>query len=77
MNAAMTNAEYRALRETVGSQARVAEVLGLNLTTIQRREAGTFRISREAAAAMKALANNVEYSGRLVGKMGRPFAKKD
>jgi hypothetical protein len=73
----MNAQEYKTLRQTVGSQARVAEVLGLNLTTIQRREAGIFRITREAANAMQALAANVEYSGRLVGKMGRPFAKKD
>jgi transcriptional regulator with XRE-family HTH domain len=69
----MTNIEYKALRETVGSQKKVAEALGIDHSTLQRREYGKRRISREAEVALLALAARLPLSGRLVGKMGRPF----
>ena len=42
----MTSQEYRALRASIGSQAKVAAALGLNITTIQRREAGKRKMPR-------------------------------
>jgi transcriptional regulator with XRE-family HTH domain len=72
----MTNIEYKALRESVGSQEKVAEALGIDHSTLQRREYGKRRIGREAEVALLALAARVPFSGRLVGKMGRPYAAK-
>ena len=55
----MCSEEYRALRISIGSQAKVAAALGLNITTIQRREAGKRKISHEAEIAMHYLASFV------------------
>jgi hypothetical protein len=44
----MSPSEYRTLRESVGSQKKVAAALGLNHTTLQRREAGTYKVTQEA-----------------------------
>lgn len=71
----MTSIEYRALRAIVGSQVKVAEALGLDHTTIQRREAGAYRVTLEAEIAMRHLASMAPVRGRLEGKRGRPFAK--
>jgi DNA-binding transcriptional regulator YiaG len=69
----MNAAEYKELRQAAGSQEKVAEALGINITTLQRREAGTFKITSEAAGAMRHLVSAVLRRGRhLTGKMGRP-----
>ena len=46
----MSPQEYKALRDSVGSQRLVAEALGNNRTTIQRREAGELTVTLEADA---------------------------
>jgi|TARA_R100001594_G_scaffold62441_2_gene96751 DNA-binding XRE family transcriptional regulator len=51
------NNKYRELRESVGSQARVAEVLGINKQTISNRETGKYEIGKEAAWAIRYLAH--------------------
>jgi hypothetical protein len=53
----MNATEYRALRESVGSQKKVAAALGVDYRTIQRREYGEIKIPREAEMALRALAN--------------------
>jgi DNA-binding transcriptional regulator YiaG len=53
----MTPTEYRTLRESVGSQKKVASALGVDYRTIQRREYGEIKIPREAEMALRALAN--------------------
>ena len=55
----MNATDYKTLREAVGSQEKVAATLGLNTTTIQRREAGKRKISHEAEIAMHYLASFV------------------
>ena len=44
----MNAEDYRTLRESLGSQKAVAAALGLNHTTLQRREAGTYKVTQEA-----------------------------
>jgi DNA-binding protein Fis len=44
----MNAEDYRVMRETIGSQAKVAAALGINHTTLQRREAGTYKVTQEA-----------------------------
>lgn len=52
----MTPAEYRTHREQLGlTQAGLAALLGLPREAIVRREAGTQRITEEAAIALRAL----------------------
>jgi DNA-binding transcriptional regulator YiaG len=51
----MGRTEYRAIRKSLGSQKQVAERLGVHYHTIQRREGGKIRISREAHLAMLGL----------------------
>lgn len=52
----MTAAQYKAERKKVGTWKAVAELLGLNWSTIARREAGTLPITKEAALAIDSLA---------------------
>ena len=52
----MTPSEYRTLRESVGSQQKVAAALGVDYRTIQRREYSQIKIPREAEIALRALA---------------------
>lgn len=52
----MTPAEYRALRESVGTQSAVAERLGVHPQTVSDRERGKIRVTQEAALALRALA---------------------
>lgn len=52
----MTAAQYKAKRKKVGTWKTVAELLGLNLSTIARREAGTLPITKEAILSIKFLA---------------------
>ena len=47
---------YHKLRLEIGSQAKVAELLGINIRTLQRREAGELPLNPEAQRSIKALA---------------------
>lgn len=47
--------EYRALRQSVGSQAAVARMLNVTISTISRRERGLQAVTREAWLALEAL----------------------
>ena len=49
----MTAQEYRRLRVRVGSQAAVARKLGVDVTTVSRRERGAASIDREAECAIR------------------------
>ena len=51
----MTPEQYRTARERCGTQAQVAELLGLSRITIIRREAGELPITKEAALAIRSL----------------------
>ena len=51
----MTNVnpkEYQSVRETIGSQRDVARLLGVDIRTVQRREAGEIVITFEATRAL-------------------------
>lgn len=54
----MRATEYRRLRESIGTQERVAELLGVHRVTVARREAGDprYEIDREAELALRYLA---------------------
>lgn len=52
----MSPKEYKTLRESVGTQPKVAGLLGLSRSTIAGREDGTRRITEEAAIAIRELA---------------------
>lgn len=54
----MTADEYRALRERLGSQSRVARALGVDKMTVSRRERGTRPVVREAALALRYVADH-------------------
>lgn len=51
----MTSAEYKQLRESIGSPTQVAKLLGISRMTIHNRESGKL-ITAEAALAIRALA---------------------
>ena len=51
----MTPQEYKKTRESLGTQAEVAALLGVARETIARRETGKDRITREAALALLGL----------------------
>ena len=48
-------AKYRAARQRLGTQAKVAALLGVSRVTIARRENGTRSVSNEAFFALKKL----------------------
>lgn len=52
----MTPDEYRTLRLSIGSQREAAEALGVDKQTISRRERKVLPIDREAALAMRHVA---------------------
>lgn len=52
----MTPAEYKALREKLGTQKEAAEMLGVTRETVARREMAGGKIPREAQIAIRALA---------------------
>lgn len=54
----MTAEEYRALRVSIGTQAEVAERLRIDVMTVSRRERGLLPIDREAAIALRCLAEH-------------------
>jgi hypothetical protein len=66
----MTAAQYKSKRKKVGTWKAVAEMLGLNWSTIARREAGTLPITKEAALAIDSLA------GRAAGAGGVPKPRR-
>jgi len=51
----MTGAEYKSARKQRGTQQGVADALGVALSTVQRREAGEWDITPEAALAILAV----------------------
>jgi transcriptional regulator with XRE-family HTH domain len=51
----MTPTQYKKLRKERGTQKGVAALLGVDYTTIQRRESGEHRITREHMLALRAL----------------------
>ena len=51
----MTREKYKATRETIGTQADAAPLLGVNRVTLATRESGAWEITREAALALEAL----------------------
>lgn len=51
----MTPAEYKAARQERGTQQGVAALLGVRLSTVQRRESGEIAITREAEIALLSL----------------------
>lgn len=65
----MSPAQYRKLRQKLGTWKHVAGLLGVNWSTIARREAGTIPITTEAALAIDSLA------GRAAGAGGVPKAR--
>jgi hypothetical protein len=46
---------YQSLRKRVGSQQRVADLVGVDIRTIQRREVGRIPVTQEAARALYSL----------------------
>jgi hypothetical protein len=51
----MTPEEYSKARHSIASQQKVADMLGIDLRTIQRREAGNVPITAEAERAIRSL----------------------
>ena len=51
----MTPQEYHQLRESLGSQREVSRRLGVDIRTVQRREAGEILITSEAIRSLNAL----------------------
>jgi len=51
----VTPAEYKSARQDRGTQKGVAALLGVNYTTIQRREDGDIEITQEAEIALLSL----------------------
>jgi hypothetical protein len=64
--------QYHKLRLEIGSQSKVAELLGINIRTLQRREAGELPLNPEAQRSIRALAasRHVENLTRLVDGKG-------
>lgn len=52
----MSPDEYRTLRQSIGTQAEVAELLGVHRVTVADRERGAKPIDREAELALRYLA---------------------
>lgn len=48
----MTPAQYRTMRQRIGTQEHVAKLLGINRVTLARRETGVLPISTEAILAL-------------------------
>jgi DNA-binding transcriptional regulator YiaG len=61
----MTPQEYRRTRERLElTQSALADLLGVRLNTISRRELGQIKIEREAELALRFVAMEVERKGR-------------
>jgi DNA-binding transcriptional regulator YdaS (Cro superfamily) len=52
----MTPSEYKTLRQKLGTQQQVADLLGVHKITVAKREGGALPISRESALALENLA---------------------
>jgi hypothetical protein len=48
----VNNTEYQQVRESIGSQRDVSKRLGVDIRTVQRREAGEIIITGEATRAL-------------------------
>ena len=48
----VNNIEYQRVRESIGSQRDVSQRLGVDIRTVQRREAGEILITFEATRAL-------------------------
>lgn len=48
--------EYKSYRESIGTQAEVARILGVNRVTVAKRETGKMKITWEAYLAIRAIA---------------------
>ena len=53
----MSPEKYKAIRQSLGTQAEVAAMLQNTRETISRRESGKDKITQEAALAIEALRN--------------------
>lgn len=62
----MTADQYRRLRVRVGSQERVAKLLGVHPMTISKRERGELEVDLEAAVAIRCLAEHQQAQRRKV-----------
>jgi hypothetical protein len=51
----MTASEYRSIRQSIGSQAEVAKLLGVAKSTVARRETSALPITMEAALSIRRL----------------------
>lgn len=56
----MTAAEYRAIRKSIGTQEKVASMLGVAKNTVARRERGELPIDGEAALAIQRVAEGAD-----------------
>jgi DNA-binding transcriptional regulator YiaG len=65
----MTNTEYQQVRESIGSQHDVSRKLGVDIRTVQRREAGEIIITFEATRALFSL-KVVEHIRELMEEIG-------
>ncbi len=75
----MTAAEYKTIRQRLGTQAEVAARLGLHRVTIAKREAGTIPITTEAAIAIRALPKHIAERKKVAAvgaKRSAPKRKK-
>ena len=61
----MTAKQYTKLREGIASQNKVSIMLGVDIRTVQRREAGFIPVTKEAERAIRSLAAE-ESARRLI-----------
>jgi hypothetical protein len=66
----MTSATYIKLRKRLGSQENVAVLLGVDIRTVQRREAEHIPITAEAARSIMALYARQQVSNWLESQEG-------
>lgn len=68
----LTSADYARVRESIGSQRDVAQRLGVDIRTVQRREAGEILITQECCRALCALSAiaAVRQLGAKIADMG-------
>jgi hypothetical protein len=64
----VNNIEYQRVRESIGSQRDVARMLGVDIRTVQRREAGDIIITFEATRALFCLCAIEKLRG-LIGQI--------
>ena len=64
----MTAAAYRAIRESLGTQSFVAELLDVARSTVADRERGAMAITTEAALAISYFKLSVQHSEIMVDR---------